>query len=710
MLNTFLTRLTLLYIVPVLIVLIFVYWFVSFAQSSTESDLRSLYSYEYGVLAIQRERLEAELSAVGERLLKLASSADEKLLEERMHEFLAPYQLDECRLRQYENGKKEPTKDYPENGSLDISHLNPEQSNPASFFESNFLARGAYRVQWIKPAPDFQEGMLRFAARSSTRPDSVFVAWLPITALVHQLAIKGSLPESYTFLVLDPQSKAENDSPRLLWHSSLAFTGSESTRIQVQTTEFCREFVLSKSSDEPYYMTTKNPSNDMFSGRQDIVIRSVPILLAGDQKNSVILGFGIPYGVATQRQNSLRNLARVLSTACVGIFLVGALMLITQWWLLRAEARKEQAVKLHELQQNYQQLFAQIPTAILVFDDHGTLIDCNQGAEKIAGRPLARDKNLAWSDLFRESAQQESVFDTLVRKGQLAPREVKLLRTIDKSALLIEVEGRQIGEQWILAMHDVEAKRDLEQQKARFKKMDSMGSLVSTIAHDFNNLLGEVQILVSHARSEVDHDPESSLFHDLALIEDRIDDASRMVKNMLTLKESAILDRAAALEPVLHEYVAAQSRVMPENVKFIAEVGSNLPKAWIAPHSLRRILNNLIKNALDAMPSGGRLSIRAYARRIETQFGDDQLPPDDYAVIEVSDDGVGMSPELLENVFEPFFSTKGESKGTGLGLWNVYQIVRQLGGWLNVTSKPKLGTTVTIFLRNAPPPVRQGPG
>jgi signal transduction histidine kinase len=157
------------------------------------------------------------------------------------------------------------------------------------------------------------------------------------------------------------------------------------------------------------------------------------------------------------------------------------------------------------------------------------------------------------------------------------------------------------------------------------------------------------------------------------------------------------------LEQLLKEFVANERKVIPQEIQLEITIDEEAPAVWITPFALRRVLDNLCRNACDAMRYGGELRIRLFARRLTAVQGADRLPPGHYAVIEVSDTGVGMSHEMLDTVFEPFFSTKGQGSGTGLGLWTVYKIIRRAGGVVHVRSRLGKGTRFTIYLPNTKP-------
>jgi len=278
---------------------------------------------------------------------------------------------------------------------------------------------------------------------------------------------------------------------------------------------------------------------------------------------------------------------------------------------------------------------------------------------------------------------------------------VKLKRAVDGAQLTLEVWGRRIGDRFIVMANDVGAKRDFEQQVARLRRMDSMGSLVSTLSHDFNNLLGQIQILVSNIRTDLPADSETVI--DLNTIENKVEDASQIVTDLLAFKENVLSPEPVWLEPVLREFVTDRRKLLPENVELSFEIRGELPSVWMTPHALRRVLDNLCRNAVEVMPNGGKLTLKCGRRTLVKPEGDERLDPGEYAVIELGDTGPGMSEAVLERLFQPFFTTKPGGRGTGVGLWTVYKIVRQVAGGITVHSQLGKGTRFELFLPHDPP-------
>lgn len=529
--------------------------------------------------------------------------------------------------------------------------------------------------------------------------------WVPSYALLKSTMPTTSIvQESYTFAVSwelnDKSGQAVRPRPEILWNSAEPeLIRSQNATAKSFSTSIAR--LIEKQMEGSFdYDIVEMPRRD---GKTRLEVVSIQTQVFGTPRWSI--GLSSPYELAAERSAAQRNFILMLGFLALGILLVGVALLFYQKAQLDAQAREQRTLDLREVQHNYRELFAENPTAMLVFNADGELIDCNQSAERLTGYSLSESIGRSWRSLFAEEGA-ETLIDMLKRREQLHHSDKSLKRIKDESPLLVEIWGRRIGDYWIVMAHDVEERRQLEQDKERFKRLEPMGVLASALAHDLNNILGQVQILVSHARTELPLD--SDLWSDFSSIEEKIDDASQLVGNLLSFRETVLSPDPVHLEPVLREFSTNLKKVMPESIQIQANIQPGIPSVWIAQTALRRVMDNLCINARDAMPEGGTLTISAYGRRIETQYGSEQLPPDYYAVIEVGDTGMGMSQETKDKIFEPFFSTKPSDKIRGMGLWTVYKIVRKAGGWATVQSKLGKGTTFTIFLRHTSPIDRPG--
>ena len=232
--------------------------------------------------------------------------------------------------------------------------------------------------------------------------------------------------------------------------------------------------------------------------------------------------------------------------------------------------------------------------------------------------------------------------------------------------------------------------------------MDAIGRLAGGVAHDFNNLL---MVISSYAELMLD---SLAPQHPLRRNVDEIQKASRRAadltrqllafgrKQMQTLQ---LLD----LNLIIEDINKMLPRLIGEDIELVFVPGEKLGKVKADPVQIEQILMNLVANARDAMPKGGRLVIETASLRLDDAYVQEHsiVPPGDYVLLTVTDSGTGIAPEHLSHIFEPFYTTKEEGKGTGLGLATVYGIVKQNSGFIWVYSEPGMGTTFKIYLPRA---------
>lgn len=248
-----------------------------------------------------------------------------------------------------------------------------------------------------------------------------------------------------------------------------------------------------------------------------------------------------------------------------------------------------------------------------------------------------------------------------------------------------------------------EAERDeLQHRLEATQRLESVGQLAGGIAHDFNNLLSVILTYASFVLESVD--PGNPAYADLEEIERAAKKAADLTRQLLLFsrKESVRLE-LVELAPILADLDRLLRRTMPEDVELDFLVGDELPPVQIDRSQLEQVVVNLITNARDALPKGGRIVIDA-----QTALGSDEAAaPEEAAsrragvMLSVSDNGTGIEPEVLQHIFEPFFTTKGRTHGTGLGLATVYGIVTRFNGSITVDSEPGIGTTFRVYLPGA---------
>ncbi|MCX8118582.1 MAG: PAS domain S-box protein [Desulfobacterota bacterium] len=244
-----------------------------------------------------------------------------------------------------------------------------------------------------------------------------------------------------------------------------------------------------------------------------------------------------------------------------------------------------------------------------------------------------------------------------------------------------------------------EALRQTEEQLRHAQKMEAIGRLAGGIAHDFNNLL---TVIKGYAELSCLHlDRDNLLYGNLEEILKASERASTLTRQLLAFSRRQMLEfKVINLNTLLKDLNKMLHRILGEDIELDYHLSEDLGKIKTDPGQMEQVLLNLAVNARDAMPNGGRLIIETSNVDLTEEEVRNRLEmkPGPYVRLTVSDNGVGMSPEVKERIFEPFFTTKEKGKGTGLGLSTVYGIVKQSGGHIAVFSELGLGTTFKIYL------------
>ena len=250
---------------------------------------------------------------------------------------------------------------------------------------------------------------------------------------------------------------------------------------------------------------------------------------------------------------------------------------------------------------------------------------------------------------------------------------------------------------------DITEQRRIGEQLIQSQRMEAIGNLAGGIAHDFNNLLTGMIGYLTFAQRRLPPDP--SLREDIAQVDRAARRAAALTSQLLSYARRQMVmptvvdlnTTVASLEPMIR-------RVLGEDVVVTTELADDLGATRVDPGQLEQVLLNLVANARDAMPTGGALAIRTRNLTLapEAARQSPEVKPGEYVAVEVSDDGVGMTPDVLARIFEPFFTTKPPGAGTGLGLAMCYGIVKQAEGHIAVESEPGGGSRITVMLPREP--------
>ena len=302
-----------------------------------------------------------------------------------------------------------------------------------------------------------------------------------------------------------------------------------------------------------------------------------------------------------------------------------------------------------------------------------------------AGRALARAIERAVSG--RAGAAPVEV--TFGPKNELA-------RRVYVSPLGVGKRGREGA---ILYAIDATEQKALELKFAQSHKMEAVGQLAGGVAHDFNNVLTAI-IGFSDLLLQT-HRPTDAAYRDIMNIKNSANRAANLVRQLLAFSRRQTL-QAEVLElgEVLTDLSALLNRALGERIELKILPGRDLWHVKADKTQFEQVVINLAVNARDAMPDGGRLTIRTrnISERESLKLADLNVTAGEYVLIEVEDTGVGMSAEVTGKIFEPFFTTKDVGKGTGLGLSTVYGIVKQTGGYVFAESEEGKGTTFRVYL------------
>jgi PAS domain S-box-containing protein len=271
-------------------------------------------------------------------------------------------------------------------------------------------------------------------------------------------------------------------------------------------------------------------------------------------------------------------------------------------------------------------------------------------------------------------------------------------------APIINSHGKLAG--MVLVIRDVTEKAEMEAEKSKLEeqliqsqKMESIGQLAGGIAHDFNNILTAITGYGEMLRTRVSHDEKLVSYADQVLAS--AGRAANLTRALLAFSRKQSMElRSADINVIVNGIQKLLSRLIGEDITLTARTAARPLQAMVDAGQLEQILMNLATNARDALPNGGELSIETDEVYVDELYSSSisNGMPGKYALISVSDNGIGMDHETCCRIFEPFFTTKKVGKGTGLGLSIVYGIIRQHNGFVTVYSEPDHGTSFRIYI------------
>ena len=349
-----------------------------------------------------------------------------------------------------------------------------------------------------------------------------------------------------------------------------------------------------------------------------------------------------------------------------------------------------------------------VDDAILTVDASGTVTSVNQSTERlfdyIESELIGINIHVLVPDLNGERHDRRVVdyMRTKSTRSMGVGRDVEGRRkdgTCFPAELVITEFLRDGHREFTWVLRDITARRQLEEQFRQAQKMEAVGRLAGGVAHDFNNLLTVINgyselILTGLPVADPMQGP-------LTAIHDAGDRAARLTKQLLALSRKSMVEpRLVDLNELVAESANLFRRLIGEDIALLVLADPKPVRVVLDPGQLEQVLMNLVVNARDAMPAGGRLTIETRAVVIaDSETGAlTELSPGRYAALRVTDTGCGINADFQDKIFEPFFTTKGVGKGTGLGLAVVHGVVQQSGGSITVESSEGTGATFRILL------------
>ncbi|MGH6766870.1 MAG: cell cycle histidine kinase CckA, partial [Bradyrhizobium sp.] len=368
-------------------------------------------------------------------------------------------------------------------------------------------------------------------------------------------------------------------------------------------------------------------------------------------------------------------------------------------------ARDEHSDPQRAAEVRFMRFFDHTPMAIATVDRAGAVVRANARFAKLA-QSLGLD-GAANKSIFRAvNARDRNLLIAAINQaaegqGDIAPVEAMLDGAKERwgqfFVTAVEEDERET-EAAIVYMLETTERRTLENQINQSQKMEMVGQLAGGIAHDFNNVLSAIMMANDFLLNA--HKPTDPSFQDIMQIKQNATRAATLVRQLLAFsRKQTLRPQVLDLGDALSDLTMLLRRLIGEKVKFDPVHGRDLWPVKVDVSQFEQVIVNLAVNARDAMPDGGKLTIKT--ANVSTQEAErltyKGMSPADYVRIDVADTGTGIPTDIVDKIFEPFFSTKEVGKGTGLGLSTVYGIVKQTGGFIYAESKP--GDTVfRIFL------------
>ena len=374
--------------------------------------------------------------------------------------------------------------------------------------------------------------------------------------------------------------------------------------------------------------------------------------------------------------------------------------LLTTFASQASSAASRLLVILSAQQRQLESLVEHLPVGVLLLDNDFRVLVSNPLGREIAS--LLNTGQDGSPEVIRQLGAY-SIGDLIDHENSHLPVEITLE---DLPRRIFAIQIRPAGDpidgerrHWVLMMNDITQERENLLRIQIQERLATVGQLAAGIAHDFNNIMAAILVYTDLLR----YDPAipAASQEKLTIIQQQIERASSLIRQILDFSRRSVMEQSALdLLPLIKELDKMLTRILPETIQL--ELDYQPDSYWIKgdPTRLQQVFLNLALNARDAMPDGGNLHFEL--SKVQVLPGDvdpiPETPPGNWIRIVVTDSGGGIPPEVRKHIFEPFFTTKAVGQGTGLGLAQVYGIVKQHGGYININSQLGQGSSFSIHL------------
>ncbi len=357
-----------------------------------------------------------------------------------------------------------------------------------------------------------------------------------------------------------------------------------------------------------------------------------------------------------------------------------------------------------ESQERYISLFNDSKDSIFTTTKEGDFVDINPAMLKLLGYTRDEIFERKASDIYENSNDRGSLAKALEDEGSVDDYQIKLVTKNGKvkdcllsASLWLSDSGEILGYQGII--RDITKQKQLERQVYQSQKMEAVGTLAGGVAHDFNNILG---VMLGYAElALVDLPPGSSFASDLENILEAGNRAKDLVQQILAFSRQTTIERIPIqLQSPIKEALKMLRASIPTSIEIKEDIDSECGVVLADPTQIHQVLMNLCMNANHAMEkTGGILKVSLKSVRVDkdNRLADMDLKPGEYVELSVADTGTGIGPQVLDRIFEPYFTTKGVGRGTGMGLAIIHGIITDCGGVITVDSELGKGSSFHVY-------------